>query len=501
MTMKRSGLFLLIVLFFALNTYAQFRVALAGGVNSSSVKESNDLPGWDSIRHNYSSRTGMHFGFIADLRLAPESKFYFQPGVFFYNKGRKYESPYDSNATVQTYSYSQFINYMDMPLNFVFKAPLGKKAKFMFGAGPYISFFYNGTEKSDTIYNNGDFKSNENNDLSVGTKVGQYKTFDFGMNALAGFEIGHIFLTANFSRGLSDFYTPSYPGHLNHKVIGGTLGIFLGKEKTAEPKLKDKDKDGVADDRDACPTEVGSAITAGCPDKDGDGIADKDDQCPNETGLLSNHGCPAHDTDKDGIADDQDKCPTVAGVARYNGCPVPDTDRDGVNDEEDKCPKVYGVVRYNGCPVPDTDGDGVSDEEDKCPTIVGVPENSGCPPVKKEIVEKVTFAARRIQFKEGKATLLPASLEVLDEVVAVLKQNQEIKLLIEGHTSNNADYDLNMKLSRDRAKTVKNYLIKKGIEPSRLNTVGYGPNKPLNSGKTRAEQAQNRRVELKVSNQ
>jgi len=141
MTMKRSGLFLLIVLVFALNTYAQFRVALAGGVNSSSVKETNDLPGWDSIRHNYSSRTGMHFGFIADLRLAPESKFYFQPGVFFYNKGRKYESPYDSTTTIQTYSSSQFINYMDMPLNFVFKAPIGKKAKFMFGAGPYISFF------------------------------------------------------------------------------------------------------------------------------------------------------------------------------------------------------------------------------------------------------------------------------------------------------------------------------------------------------------------------
>ena len=112
--MKKSGLFLLIVLVFALNIHAQFRVALAGGINSSSVKETNELPGWDSIRHNYSSRTGAHFGFIADLRLAPESKFYFQPGVFFYNKGRKYESPYDSNATIQTYSYSQFINYMDM---------------------------------------------------------------------------------------------------------------------------------------------------------------------------------------------------------------------------------------------------------------------------------------------------------------------------------------------------------------------------------------------------
>ena len=91
-------------------------------------------------------------------------------------------------------------------------------------------------------------------------------------------------------------------------------------------------------------------------------------------------------------------------------------------------------------------------------------ENNGCPPIKKEIVEKVKFAARRIQFEEGKSSLLPASLTVLDEVVIVLKQNPELKVSIEGHTSNNADYDQNMKLSRERAKSVKEYLIKKGIE-------------------------------------
>src|SRR5262245_18215820 len=108
MTMKKSGLSLLTGLFFAISASAQFRIALAGGVNSSSVKETNELPGWDSIRHNYSSRTGMHLGFIADLRLAPESKFYFQPGIYFYNKGRKYESPYDSTAVIQTYTSSQF---------------------------------------------------------------------------------------------------------------------------------------------------------------------------------------------------------------------------------------------------------------------------------------------------------------------------------------------------------------------------------------------------------
>lgn len=499
--MKRSGLILLII-FGSLVSNAQFRVALAGGVNSSSVKETNNLTGWDSISNNYSSRTGIHAGFIADLRLSPRSKFYFQPGVFFYNKGRKYESPYDTVSSVQSATFTQFVNYMDMPLNLVVKIPLGKKSKFVLGAGPYLSFFYNGKEKNDTIFNNGNFKSSENSDLAVGQKAGQYKTFDYGVNALAGFEIGPAYLTANFSRGLGDFFTPTYDGKLNHQVIGATIGVYLGKsESTIEAKTKDSDNDGIPDKKDACPHESGTEIANGCPDKDGDGISDKTDQCPNEPGLASNHGCPARDTDKDGVPDDKDKCLTVPGLARYNGCPIPDTDHDGINDEEDKCPKISGVARYNGCPVPDTDKDGVNDEEDKCPKVIGTKENNGCPAVKKEIIKKVEFAARRIQFEEGKASLLPASLKELDDVVKILNQNPELKISVEGHTSNNADYEENMKLSRERAIKVKEYLIKKGIDPDRLRAVGFGPNKPLNSGRTPAEQALNRRVELKVSNQ
>jgi len=390
---------------------------------------------------------------------------------------------------------------MDLPVNIVMKFSLGKKAKLMLGGGPYASFFFNGKETTEILYNNGNFENNVDDDLPVGTKTGQYKTFDYGVNALAGFEIGHVFLTANYSRGFGDFYTPTYDGHLNHQVIGGTLGIFIGRPENSAKKIKDKDSDGLADSQDGCPTEAGTAATNGCPDKDGDGIADKDDKCPTEPGLLNNHGCPVRDTDKDGITDDKDKCPTVAGLARYNGCPIPDTDKDGVNDEEDKCPAVYGVARYNGCPVPDSDNDGVNDEEDKCPAVAGTKENRGCPEIKKEIVEKVTYAARRIQFEEGKANLLPQSLKVLDEVVTILNQNKDLKLSIEGHTSNNADYDLNMKLSRDRANRVKEYFTKKGIDPNRLHAVGFGPNKPLNNGKTAAEQALNRRVELKLSNQ
>src|SRR5258708_36687993 len=142
--MKRSGLILLIILFTATFTKAQLRVAIVGGVHSSSVKETNSLPGWDSISNNYSSRIGVHFGFMANVVFSNTSKFCFQPGVIFYNKGRKYTAPYDSTGTVKTFSSSQFINYIDVPLNLVLKLPLGKKNKFMIGGGPYASFFYNG---------------------------------------------------------------------------------------------------------------------------------------------------------------------------------------------------------------------------------------------------------------------------------------------------------------------------------------------------------------------
>ena len=499
--MKRSGLILLTFILLSFFTKAQLRVAIVGGASSSSVKETNNLPGWDSIKNNYSSRTGFHLGFIADLSFSATSKFYFQPGVIFYTKGRKYAAPYDSIGTVTTFNSSQFVNYIDLPMNLVFKYPLSKKVKLMIGGGPYVSFFYNGKEKSETLFSNGDYKAEEINDLPVGKKPGQYKTFNYGVNALAGFEFGRVFLTANFSRGLGDFYTASYDGQFRHQVIGGTLGIFLGKAVEVEPRIKDKDKDGITDDKDACPNDAGTAATNGCPDKDADGIADKDDRCPDVAGIMKYYGCPIPDTDKDGINDEEDKCPTIAGIKKYNGCPVPDTDKDGINDEEDKCPTEAGLARYGGCPVPDSDGDGVNDEEDKCPNIAGTKENNGCPEIKKEIVEKINFAARLIQFEKAKADLLPASNKVLDDVVLLLRQNPELKLSIEGHTSDDGNYDFNMKLSKERAMKVEQYLIQKGIDPSRLQAEGFGPNKPLNNSKTSAGRALNRRVELKLSNQ
>lgn len=82
---------------------------------------------------------------------------------------------------------------------------------------------------------------------------------------------------------------------------------------------------------------------------------------------------PIKDKDGDGIADDKDDCPTVRGITAFNGCP--DSDGDGIKDSEDVCPSTPGLAKYKGCA--DTDGDGVPDNFDKCPNEAGMIE--GCP--------------------------------------------------------------------------------------------------------------------------
>ncbi len=503
--MKGSILVFLSVFSFFAASHAQLRIGIAGGIHQADVLEENNVPGFNDFKKGYSPRTGGHFGFVADLPFSSRSKLFFQPAVLFSNKGRKYADSLMSGSEMVFRNSTQYINYIDIPMHLVLKFKLGGKTKFMIGGGPYASFFYNGKESSQTYGSGGFYQEEENNDLPVGGNPGQYAVFNYGVSGLAGFEFGKIFLTANYSRGLNNFFrSADYEGSFKHQLIGGTLGIYLGKPVELTQKVKDRDNDGVFDDKDHCPDQAGPAVTNGCPDRDGDGIADKDDQCPDTPGTLANKGCPALsvDRDNDGVPDDKDKCPDVPGLARYDGCPIPDRDADGVNDEDDKCPDVVGYGRYDGCPIPDSDGDGINDEEDQCPTVKGVKENKGCPvgEIRKEIVEKVNFAARRIQFRFGKSELDPASFQVLDEVAEIMKQDPSLKIAVEGHTSSDGNFNANMRLSQARAERVKAYLISQGVAASRLSAKGFGQTRPLNNAKTDEEKAQNRRVELKLSN-
>lgn len=133
----------------------------------------------------------------------------------------------------------------------------------------------------------------------------------------------------------------------------------------------DADEDGIVDIQDHCPQIPGIPELSGCPDSDGDGVADGDDLCPDQPGIVD--GCP--DSDEDGVADGSDDCPEVPGTAELNGCP--DRDGDGIQDSEDDCPNEAGSASTNGCP--DTDGDGITNKMDDCPEVAGTARTRGCP--------------------------------------------------------------------------------------------------------------------------
>ena len=275
---------------------------------------------------------------------------------------------------------------------------------------------------------------------------------------------------------------------------------------------KDEDKDGVPDYKDICqgtPVEaIGMVDTLGCPlDSDGDGVPDYIDKCaetPVEAfNALDSLGCPL-DSDGDGVPDYLDKCAATPKEAYTSldstGCPK-DTDKDGVPDYLDKCPdtpaEAVGMIDASGCPK-DSDEDGVLDYLDKCPDVKGVETESGCPEIKAEVKQVLRKALTGIQFETGKAVIKRSSNAVLNEVVRVMEENPDYKLNISGHTDSSGDPEKNMKLSEERASSVVNYLVSKGVDASRLKSVGFGDTRPIADNKTSSGRAKNRRVEFDV---
>ncbi|HPR54703.1 MAG TPA: OmpA family protein [Deltaproteobacteria bacterium] len=208
------------------------------------------------------------------------------------------------------------------------------------------------------------------------------------------------------------------------------------------------------------------------------------------------------DSDGDGVTDDIDKCPnTPAGtVVDEWGCPKKaapgDSDGDGVTDDLDKCPNTPAgcKVDKDGCPL-DSDGDGVIDCMDKCPnTPKGVKvDANGCPPA----VEQGAIIFRNIQFDLGKATLREESYPILDEVTDYMKANTGVKMEVQGHTCNLGSAAFNLKLSDQRANTVRNYLVENGVAADRLTAKGYGLTQPIAPNDNEENRAKNRRVEFK----
>lgn len=499
--MRKFILLTLTAVIVCYTSYSQVKIRLIGGPQQANIKESNSIPGWDTITLPYlKKRTAFHLGIVADIPFKVNSKVFFQPGVIFSSKGRIFEKTFDTLVDLNyRLKATSAVNYIELPLNLGLKLPLGKKVSFVVSAGPYLGLFFSGKLTTETTSKTFAVTSDEEK-YQTGKGADKFKTIDLGINGNAGFDFGGITLTARYTRSLSSVYTASYDGNFKHEVIGATLGITLKSlaEKKSKQVFRDTDKDGFLDTSDECPDVPGTV--KGCPDKDKDGIADKNDKCPDKYGPANNEGCPLiADTDGDGINDNVDKCPTEKGLAKYNGCPAPDTDKDGIPDDSDKCPHEFGVARYYGCPVPDTDGDGVNDEDDKCPTLAGTIDNNGCPQVKEEVKKKIDQAAKNVFFDFASSKIKKESYKLLDEVVQILNDDKDLKLSIEGHTDNIGTAERNKIRSQERADAIKAYLVSKNIAPGRLTAAGFGFDRPVATNNSEAGRAKNRRVEMKLS--
>ncbi len=104
-----------------------------------------------------------------------------------------------------------------------------------------------------------------------------------------------------------------------------------------------------------------------------------------------------------------------------------------------------------------------------------------------------------VHFKQGLPELLPEAYPVLDKLVKMLNDNKSMEIELSGHTDNQGDPNLNLKLSEDRVKLIKNYLISKGISSKRVTGKGYGGTQPIASNDKEETRKLNRRVDFKVT--
>ncbi|ANF51383.1 hypothetical protein A0O34_13070 [Chryseobacterium glaciei] len=156
--------------------------------------------------------------------------------------------------------------------------------------------------------------------------------------------------------------------------------------------------------------------------------------------------CKKGDADNDGVCDDWDRQLDTPAGARVDGAGVAlDTDLDGVIDLYDKCVTVPGPVENNGCPTATTTGPVTDDTR----TLEG------------------------IEFDLNSDRILPSNTPILNNAVSYINSSNGAYNVV-GATDTRASDAYNQKLSERRANSVKSYLVKNGVESTKLNAIGKG---------------------------
>lgn len=191
-----------------------------------------------------------------------------------------------------------------------------------------------------------------------------------------------------------------------------------------------------------------------------------------------------------------------------SGVDVPqDRDGDSVSDNDDKCPErredMDGFEDGDGCPELDNDADGVIDGLDQCQDkdeiYNGFEDADGCPDEVSDDVRLLEGIIMGLRFDAGSGVMDYDNLSELDRVAAVLLASPSVRVSIVGHCDDREGLpEVLEEISDERARSVRQYLVQRGVGPGRLLPFGSGATSPFADNGTASGRRANRRVEILI---
>ena len=298
----------------------------------------------------------------------------------------------------------------------------------------------------------------------------------FSKTLSPGFGV-HFRITNNFGFEISSSFNKAidFGGitHLRHKAA-----IYIGIGD------RDRDGDGIINRKDKCPKIPGLPEFNGCPDNDGDGIPDLEDKCPNEPGVKLNNGCPEKDEalDENNLMSDKNKELQLGVVSSTFSKNTTNTKEESGNQE------VLAENNSMSNKNKELQLKVVSSAFSKNTTNTKQESNNQ---ISKDIsnisflINKKLDENRIIYFPAGSIKILgKKNLVKLRGIIKLITNQKDLKVLLEGHSSDDGDSLSNLELSRDRAIIIKQTLIDLGTDPGRIKIKALGEEEPIFDNKS-----------------
>ena len=308
----------------------------------------------------------------------------------------------------------------------------------------------------------------------------------FSKTLSPGFGV-HFRITNNFGFEISSSFNKAidFGGitHLRHKAA-----IYIGIGD------RDRDGDGIINRKDKCPKIPGLPEFNGCPDTDSDGIPDLEDKCPNEPGEKLNNGCPEKDEalDKNNLMSDKNKELQLGVVSSTFSKNTTNTKEESGNQE------VLAENNSMSNKNKELQLEVVSSALSKNTTNTKQESNNQ---ISKDIsnisflINKKLDENRIIYFPAGSIKILgKKNLVKLRGIIKLITNQKDLKVLLEGHSSDDGDSLSNLELSRDRAIIIKQTLIDLGTDPGRIKIKALGEEEPIFDNKSTNSDRFNRSV-------